>query len=604
MAAKPSASSAGVSGSLKIGNTWNAITIIALSQNSPLKAIAEFVENSIDAKAKHITIVRGKKQGEHYLKVMDDGEGIPDLKYVATHIGDSIKRKLKDQGIDGIQGEFGIGLLSFWTVGEQLTLTSTPEGGETYRLRLVKNNPGYNILPVRSLIDRKGTELHVQPLLSGVRQLTGEKMQNYLASELRDRITTSGVTIRILDRSRRKDLIVEPRKFEGRLLHQLPLQKNPFGEIYCELYISEPSPDHHIGLYKQGTRVLPSITELDQFRSFPWNSGYLQGIIDASFLQLTPGTRDGIILDDYYQSFVSSLESLSAELAAIVETEKSAEEEVASRQIFKRVRKALAEALLLLPQEEYNWMKVYAGSPAGNRGQSSSESDGLGDGEISDMVATEISPAAPGLIGMADPASEEIPGPLHKARILPASSIVKVGGGKKLRLVARDRKGSVIDGGLSVRWRIDDGCGSLDAEEGEFSAFYAPDEPCVAEIQAEISQGEVQLSAEARITVVDTLLADDDSQGGTSERKGLPSYTFKHAAGELWRSRFVETQNLIFINNGHADYVYAAKTKIRKLRYIAKLYAKELVLTNFPGLDRELLLERLIELQLYVEENL
>jgi hypothetical protein len=38
-------------GKLKIGDDWNAITIIALSQTSPLKAIAELVENSIDAKA-------------------------------------------------------------------------------------------------------------------------------------------------------------------------------------------------------------------------------------------------------------------------------------------------------------------------------------------------------------------------------------------------------------------------------------------------------------------------------------------------------------------------------------------------------------------------
>jgi hypothetical protein len=34
---------------LKIGDDWNAITIIALSQSNPLKAIAELVENSIDA---------------------------------------------------------------------------------------------------------------------------------------------------------------------------------------------------------------------------------------------------------------------------------------------------------------------------------------------------------------------------------------------------------------------------------------------------------------------------------------------------------------------------------------------------------------------------
>ena len=43
-------------GNLKIGDDWNAITIIALSQSNPLKAIAELVENSIDAKAKIIAI--------------------------------------------------------------------------------------------------------------------------------------------------------------------------------------------------------------------------------------------------------------------------------------------------------------------------------------------------------------------------------------------------------------------------------------------------------------------------------------------------------------------------------------------------------------------
>ena len=34
-------------GKLKIGDDWNAITIIALSQTSPLKAIAELVETAL-----------------------------------------------------------------------------------------------------------------------------------------------------------------------------------------------------------------------------------------------------------------------------------------------------------------------------------------------------------------------------------------------------------------------------------------------------------------------------------------------------------------------------------------------------------------------------
>ena len=39
-------------GQLRIGDAWNAISIIAHSQNNPLKAIAELVENSIDARAR------------------------------------------------------------------------------------------------------------------------------------------------------------------------------------------------------------------------------------------------------------------------------------------------------------------------------------------------------------------------------------------------------------------------------------------------------------------------------------------------------------------------------------------------------------------------
>lgn len=116
-------------GKLRIGSDWNAITIIALSQSNPLKAIAEFVENSIDAKARHIKVIRGRDRGDHYISIIDDGEGIPrngdglpDFTYVATHICDSIKRQLKHKGEKGIQGEFGIGLLSFWTVAGELQL--------------------------------------------------------------------------------------------------------------------------------------------------------------------------------------------------------------------------------------------------------------------------------------------------------------------------------------------------------------------------------------------------------------------------------------------------------------------------------------------------
>jgi hypothetical protein len=291
----------GDSGRLRIGNQWNAIRIIALSQTNPLKAIAEFVENSIDAGSGNISVVRGKSKGEQYLKVIDDGAGVSDFRYVATHIGDSIKRKLKEQGAQGIQGEFGIGLLSFWTVGEELVLSSSSEEGEAKQLHLVKDSPDYAIHPSRELFERPGTTLHIQPLLPGVKALSGEKIQSYLASELRDRIARSGVSIRIIDRSSRKDLLVEPRRFQGRLLHGLPEPRTPLGEVLTEFYLTEPSSCEGVGLYKLGTRVLPDISRTEAFRRHPWTSGYIEGIIDASFIQLTPGTRDGVVYDDAFE---------------------------------------------------------------------------------------------------------------------------------------------------------------------------------------------------------------------------------------------------------------------------------------------------------------
>ena len=101
-------------GKLKIGDDWNAITIIALSQSSPLKAIAELVENSIDAKARTVTITRGREHGRHFLAIRDDGEGVPrdgegrpDFRYVATHICDSVKRRLKADGTPGCKASSG-----------------------------------------------------------------------------------------------------------------------------------------------------------------------------------------------------------------------------------------------------------------------------------------------------------------------------------------------------------------------------------------------------------------------------------------------------------------------------------------------------------------
>jgi hypothetical protein len=189
---------------------------------------------------------------------------------------------------------------------------------------------------------------------TSARRLSVHRIEcDYNASELRDRITKSGVNIRIIDRTSRKELLVEPRKYRGRLIHGLPEARSPFGDLYVKLYITEPSPKNQIGLYRLGTHVLDDLRSLDMFQHEHWTSGYLEGLVDVPFIQLTPGTRSGVVFDDALASLIDSLRPVEEKLLEIIAAQRRAEEEEASRSIFRKVSRALKEAFMMLPREEY-----------------------------------------------------------------------------------------------------------------------------------------------------------------------------------------------------------------------------------------------------------
>ena len=616
MAKVKSLKSKNQTGRLRIGDDWNAITIIALSQNNPLKAIAEFVENSIDAHARNVTIVRGKEKGQHYLKITDDGNGIPcaddgqpDFKYVATHICDSIKRRLKEQGAQNIQGEFGIGLLSFWTVGQRLTVVSSGKDGKTYQMVMDKGNSGYTVKPRPHLLALKGTQLSIAPLLEGNRMLSGEKIQRYLSSELRDRIRHSGVHIKVVDRITRMEARVEPRRFEGQLIHKVPQITTSLGDVYTELYLNERNVENSISLFRSGTRVLPVISVLDEFQGEPWTSGYFQGIMDASFLNLTPGTRDGIIRDRAFAQFCLALEPLKAFLSAIAQEQSKAEDERVSKNILRSVQKAFREAILALPVEEYDWFDVRGAgrsnsAPRPESDESAQENSGNGENQAGD--ANDLAEVDENLVVSSKQGQKqffEFSGPLFSARIQPSSTIIEVGQARALSAIGLDKSKRRVDEDLVFTWEIIEGAGRLDKNEGEIVVFQAESEPGITRLKATVKQGEIVCEAQATLTVVAELIKiPKGSMSGQS--KGLPSYTLESAPGSLWRSRFDQKRNIVVINAGHRDFIYAAIQNVRKLRYICRLFAKELVLHNFIGMPSDQLLERLIELSLYTEENL
>jgi hypothetical protein len=593
-------------GKLKIGDDWNAITIIALSQSNPLKAIAELVENSIDAKARSVTITRGREHGRHYIAVRDDGEGVPrdsdgrpDFRYVATHICDSIKRRLKAGGTSGLQGEFGIGLLSFWTIGEELTMTSTGADQRAYQMVMRKGDPSYAVTPKRTLFGDSGTEVQIAPLLDGIRALSGEKIQWYLAAELRDRIRQTGVRVNVVDRLSRKQYVVEPRQYEGRLLHQLPAVRTPLGDIYAELYLNEPSDKNCVALFRHGTRVVEDLVLLDDFAQPPWSLRYLQGHVDAAFINLTPGTRTGFIRDAAYTTLCEGLRPLETRLVELIEEQRRAEEEQASREQLRTIQRAFREALLALPAEEYDWFDIHtrafrASPDASEPANSSSQPI---DSDEAFLGAAEPTPSQE-----RQRQFFEFAGPLFSVTVSPASSIVRVGDSKELRALPRDRSRRRVDQDLEFRWQIIDGPGALDSMHNQAATFLAPGEPGLARVEVSVRQHDVVCTAEGLITVTRELLAQ---LGNTSvSSQGLPGYTFERAPGDPWRSKFDIKRNVIVINNAHRDFVYASRSKSLKLRYLVRLYAKELVLHNFVGLPADQLLERMVELSLRTEEHL
>jgi Histidine kinase-, DNA gyrase B-, and HSP90-like ATPase len=596
------------SGKLRIGDDWNAIRIIALSQSNPLKAIAEFVENSIDAHARTITITRGKEHGAHYLAIKDDGdgiprdeEGLPDFKYVATHICDSIKRRLKAEGNGtGLQGEFGIGLLSFWTVGNTLTMTSTGTDQKAYQMTMSKGDSRYEVNPKRMLFAERGTELKISPLLEGIRTLSGEKIQWYLASELRDRIRDSNARVTVIDKLARKQYEVEPRQFEGRLLHQLPPIRTVFGEAYAELYLAEPNETARVALTRVGTRVIEDLSTLPGLEHPPWMSRYVQGLIDVPFLNLTPGTRSGIIQDERYAALIEALAPLEAHLKSLIEEQQRAEEEQASQQSLKAIQKAFYEAMLALPREEYDWFDVQARARQAGANEATSAASGV-------PAGTDWEESLPGV-------SERVPtdspqrqffdyaGPLFSVVVSPAASTTPLNETRKFRALPRDRSRRRVTEDLSFTWELVDGEGCLDGVTNQEVGYRAPTVPGLARLKVTVTQREVTVTSEALVTVTDSL--EGAMTPAVVNTRGLPGYTFERAAGELWRCRFDTERNIIVVNSGHRDFVFATRNRALQLRYLVRLYVKELVLKNFAGLPADQLLERMIELSLYAEEKL
>ena len=264
----------------------------------------------------------------------------------------------------------------------------------------------------------------------------------------------------------------------------------------------------------------------------------------------------------------------------------------------RAIQRAFHEALLALPREEYDWFDIQG--RARREGGSGNEPGGEGAGmQPNGAVA-----------GVAEPQPQDSPqrqffefaGPLFNLVISPASSTVPLNELRRFRALPRDRSRRRVQEDLQFHWEILEGEGSLQGISDQEVEYRASAVPGLTRLRATVTQRDVTCSAEALLTITDSLEA---AMGpAVVNSRGLPGYTFERAAGELWRSRFDAGRNIIVVNSGHRDFVFATRNRALQLRYLVRLYVKELVFRNFAGLPADQLLERMVELSLYAEEKL
>ena len=179
-------------------------------------------------------------------------------------------------------------------------------------------------------------------------------------------------------------------------------------------------------------------------------------------------------------------------------------------------------------------------------------------------------------------------GILETVSISPRVATLNPGERKVFTVRAFDARGAVIPIEVDYIWQVPGKLASIEPEDSRATLEAGPAEG-EGKIVVLAHKENKRARAEARFTI------SKASKKVGSRRLPHPEPISRH--GEQWRSRYVSARNVIEYNTSHPNYTAANErgTKSR-IRYIALLIAKELVLQNFRGMIKEgPLLERMVE---------
>jgi len=650
-------------GELSIGDEWQAIRLIAASQVNPRKAVAELIENSIDAEAKHIVVVRGKIGRNVFLRILDDGRGAAhsehegkvvvsddieaNLKRIGEGICDSIKRKLEAR--HGVMGEFGIGILGFWAVGNTFEFRSRTARSDTYVLTMEREKRDFTVEKSTKPLEKAGTEVIIKGLHDTVRHvLSGQRLANYLAQELRGRLLEFGTQIHIVDALLGGGKIpVRPMDFLGEPLSDLTELPTRSGRVAnLELYMnfgassSEPA---EVGLYRKGTRLVANVTALDDFQHEPWTLNILEGKIEYPFLSTSPGTRTGVLTNEDFEELVLGLKDIEPIISKRIKARQKDLREERTSGYMEFLKNAFRKVFKDLPAE-YDFFKgpevtppprpvigplakveivpdsvaIVSGCAWRFTAEPMDENDyAVREGvtflwklspEIAKVCDSEkkscevVAGNKPGEAVLAVEVRQEKRtarstaklrvveqcGELSNVSVLPRVAVVWPGHSRNLTAICTDHEGIHVPS-VTVHWLCSPTHGTFSSTAGLRATFQA---------KSDAPQGPVPIKviAKARNKQLDgsaTLYLYPPRRLGEK----FPPYIFWPEPLSPWRSKWVSDGYQLRVNSEHQDYKRAKEART-DLEYIAMLYSKELVLINFgQTAPPSEILERLVEVQ-------
>ncbi|MEJ7604659.1 MAG: ATP-binding protein [Kofleriaceae bacterium] len=588
---------------LQPADPFDLIRWLARSQSDPRKAIAELVQNSIDARATTVNVERRRLRGRPALVIRDDGEGVlpalgreEALRYLGTHIGHSHKLGLspRERHERVIAGQYGVGLLGFWAIGAKLELRSRLAGSEVHVLSLEAERQTARLgrMPVELAAPPTFTELVIFEIHeAAMRSLGGRRLADYLAAELRGPILTAGASVEIHDHLARglaqKRFPVTPKRYDGLPLdvpRELAVEGQP--PIRLELYLSRGTERPAIQLACAGTLVADDISELDilGLARAPWTGRDVTGIIDFSGFRVPPGTRRGVLPDPAALACARALASiepiLTAELGRL-DRKRRAE---ADRHVVGELRKALRGLHERMPHYDL---------PAIDHGTDAERGTRPGAPLPPPLIEDDVGPDDD-----APPAQPELfaPGPLAAASLAKLVELT-AGGERRIHARAVDADGRQIRDGLTFEWSIE-GDGFAVAGDGPRPAVSAAGEVLVgAEACVRVVVRQATCSASASTRVVCTDARTRPERGGS----GIPEPQLVDASGADWRSRM--DGDVWQVNAGHEDYLALEDGRAR-IRYLVALFGKEIVARTYAQPGAGDLLEHLVAVIAHAERNL